>query len=306
MEFSKYRVLVVGDVMLDRYYFGKVDRVSPEAPVPIVNITSEESRLGGAANVAHNIVSLGGKAILRGAVGRDLEGRELERLAAREGIQTTLVKTARPTIVKARVIGGRQQIVRVDREQRTLPAADECARLENEIAPAIKDAHVIVISDYNKGLVTDSLCALLVGSQKTVIIDPKGADWSKYRGADWVTPNLKELSDVAGHPVDNDDQSIEESGREILRRHAIRHLLVTRSERGMTLLSDRETLHVPTHAQEVFDVCGAGDTVVATLALALAAGLPAIESIRLANKAAGIVVQKTGTATLTIDELNAV
>ncbi|MDR0765805.1 MAG: D-glycero-beta-D-manno-heptose-7-phosphate kinase [Odoribacteraceae bacterium] len=305
MDFSGHRVLVVGDIMLDKYYFGKVERVSPEAPVPVVSVTREETRLGGAANVACNISSLGGTPLLVGAVGRDLEGKEVERIAAREGIQATLLKTACPTTVKARIIGGRQQIARVDREQQTRLDPREIARLESEIEKATTNARLVIISDYGKGLVTGALCDLLSRQQATVIIDPKGANWDKYRGADWVTPNLKELSDVAGQPVENDDRTIEKTGREILRRHDIRHLLVTRSERGMTLLSGEETLHVPTRAREVFDVCGAGDTVVATLALALASGIPAIEAIHLANKAAGIVVQKTGTATITIEELNA-
>lgn len=305
MNFSGNRVLVIGDVMLDKYYFGKVERVSPEAPVPVVSITREETRLGGAANVAHNIRSLGGIPLLVGIIGRDLEGREIERITAREGIQATLLKTDRPTTIKARIIGGRQQIARVDREQQTPLEPGQLARLESQIAKEIENANIIIVSDYGKGFVTGELHAILSRQQKTVIIDPKGTNWDKYRGADWITPNLKELGDVAGRPVENDDRAIEETGREILRRHEIRHLLVTRGERGMTLLSAGETLHVPTRAREVFDVCGAGDTVVATLALALSAGTPAIEAIHLANKAAGIVVQKTGTATLTIDELNA-
>jgi D-beta-D-heptose 7-phosphate kinase/D-beta-D-heptose 1-phosphate adenosyltransferase len=309
MDFSSCRILVVGDVMLDKYYIGKVERISPEAPVPVVNVTSEESRLGGAANVAHNVSSLGGKALLRGVVGRDLPGRELERLAARERIQATLVKTARPTIVKARVIGGRQQIVRVDYEQKIALEAPVARHLQEEAASGMEGADVVVISDYGKGVISSDLCAFLIElarrRQLPVIVDPKGTAWDKYRGASWVTPNLKELGDVAGRPVGNDDQSVEEAGKEVLHRHGPHRLLVTRSEQGMSLISNDHVLHIPTRSREVFDVSGAGDTVVATLALALAAGASDAEAIQTANKAAGIVVGKMGTATLSLDELNA-
>ncbi|MDR2131362.1 MAG: D-glycero-beta-D-manno-heptose-7-phosphate kinase [Odoribacteraceae bacterium] len=308
MNFSGCRIGVVGDIMLDKYYIGKVERISPEAPVPVVNITSEESRLGGAANVAHNICNLGGTACLCGVVGHDLAGREVERLAAQRGITTALVKTTFPTIIKARVIGGRQQIVRVDQEQAGELTPGELARLEREIAKGIEGTKVIILSDYGKGVISSDLCVFLLAladrHRVPVIVDPKGVHWEKYRGAAWVTPNLKELGDIAGHPVINDDRAVEESGREVLRRYGIDRLLVTRSERGMSLLSEATTLHIPTQAQEVFDVSGAGDTVVATLALALAAGLPEDEAVRVANRAAGVVVRKMGTATLTVDELN--
>jgi D-beta-D-heptose 7-phosphate kinase/D-beta-D-heptose 1-phosphate adenosyltransferase len=295
--------------MLDKYYIGKVERISPEAPVPVVNVTGEESRLGGAANVAHNISDLGGKALLRGVVGRDLPGRELERLATRAGIHAAFVKTVQPTITKTRVIGGRQQIVRVDHEQKILLQAPAARRLRETVAGAMGEAGIVVISDYGKGVISSELCAFLLDlarrRQLPVIVDPKGTAWDKYRGADWVTPNLKELADVAGHPVGNDDRSVEEAGKEVLRRHGPRRLLVTRSERGMSLVSAERVLHIPTRAQEVFDVSGAGDTVVAALSLALAAGASDEEAIHLANKAAGIVVSKMGTATLSLEELNA-
>jgi D-beta-D-heptose 7-phosphate kinase/D-beta-D-heptose 1-phosphate adenosyltransferase len=309
MEFSGIRVLVVGDIMLDKYYIGKVERISPEAPVPVVSVTREESRLGGAANVAHNISSLGGRVSLCGVLGRDLLGRELERLAARERVDMRIVKTDQPTITKARVIGGRQQIVRIDYEQRVLLAPDPARRLEEGIAAAASDANVVIISDYGKGVVSRELCRFVLDLanrlQLPVIVDPKGVEWDKYRGAAWITPNLKELGDIAGRPIDNEDRPVEEHGREIRLRHALDRLLVTRGERGMSLITGTSALHIPTRAREVFDVSGAGDTVVATLALALAAGMSDVDSIRLANKAAGIVVNKMGTATLSPGELDA-
>jgi D-beta-D-heptose 7-phosphate kinase/D-beta-D-heptose 1-phosphate adenosyltransferase len=308
MDFSNCRILVVGDIMLDKYYIGKVERISPEAPVPIVSVTSEESRLGGAANVAHNISSLGGKVRLCGVVGHDLLGRELERLAARERIETTLIKTTQPTITKARVIGGRQQIVRVDYEQRIVLDAGNAKRLQDEAAKGVEEADIIIISDYGKGSISHELCTFLIDlslqRHLPIIIDPKGVEWKKYRRATWVTPNLKELSDIAGYSVSNNDQSVEKAGREVLRLYDLHRLLVTRSEQGMSLISDEYILHVPTYAQEIFDVSGAGDTVVATLSLALATGASEMDAIQIANKAAGIVVRKMGTATLSLDELN--
>ena len=309
MNFSSCKILIVGDVMLDKYYFGSVERISPEAPVPIVNIVNEESRLGGAANVANNIASLGGQAILAGAVGRDLLGKEIERIARHRNIRTEFIKNEQPTITKARIIGGRQQIVRVDQEQplKLSPPASE--EFKQKLSDLFAGVDLVVISDYGKGLVNKDLCHFLIEKAheqgKRVIIDPKGINWEKYTGAELVTPNVKELGEIAGHPLPNEDTAIEEAAGDILQRFKLQALLVTRSEKGMSLITPGETRHLPTHAQEVFDVSGAGDTVVGTLALALAAGMPIMEAMHVANVAAGIVVSKIGTATLSREELEA-
>lgn len=308
LNFNDCKILIVGDVMLDKYYFGKVERISPEAPVPIVNIVTEESRLGGASNVANNITSLGGQATLCGAIGHDFFGKEIERMAHRKGIKTDFVKTEQPTITKARVIGGRQQIVRIDYEQH-LELPDKTREdFQTHLAELIQDSPTLVISDYGKGMISEKLCIFLIQTAKEhgtrVIVDPKGQNWKKYAGADLITPNVKELGDIIGYPVKNEDREIEKVALEIIHRYGLSALLVTRSEKGMSLISDQEILHIPTHSQEVFDVSGAGDTVVAALSLALTSGQEITNAIRIANVAAGVVVQKIGTATLSIEELN--
>ena len=290
LDFSNSKILIVGDVMLDKYYFGKVDRISPEAPVPIVNIQKEESRLGGASNVANNIVSLGGHSLLCGVIGHDLFGKEIERISRHKNIDTFLLKTSSPTITKARIIGGKQQIVRVDYEDKSELNADNKKLFRD-----------------GKGLISEDLCRYLIKLahkyDKKVIIDPKGKNWEKYSGADIVTPNVKELSDIVGYTVPNTDRAIEKAAREAITNNHLTALLVTRSDKGMSLIGPIPPIHIPTHSEEVFDVSGAGDTVVATLGLCLAAGFEISEAMRTANIAAGIVVKKVGTATLTIEEL---
>ena len=304
LNFNSCKILIVGDVMLDKYYFGKVERISPEAPVPIVNIVTEESRLGGASNVANNITSLGGQATLCGAIGYDFFGKEIERMAHRKGIKTDFVKTEQPTITKARIIGGRQQIVRIDYEQHLELSEKAREDFQTHLASLFQEFPTLVISDYGKGMISEELCSFLIKTAKShrtrVIVDPK-----KYTGADLITPNVKELGDIIGHPVKNNDQEIAVAALEIVHRYGLSALLVTRSEQGMSLISDQNILHLPTHSQEVFDVSGAGDTVVAALSLALTQGQEITEAMRIANVAAGIVVQKIGTATLSVEELNA-
>lgn len=307
LNFNTCKILIVGDIMLDKYYFGKVERISPEAPVPIVNIVTEESRLGGASNVANNISSLGGQAVLCGAVGYDFFGKEIERMAHRKGIQTDFIKTEQPTITKARIIGGRQQIVRLDYEQHLELSEKTTENFKNQLSSLLHDMPTLVISDYGKGLISEEICTFLIQAAKQdgtrVIVDPKGQNWKKYAGADLITPNVKELGDIIGHPINNEDRAVEDAALEIIHRYGLIALLVTRSEKGMSLISDQEIVHIPTHSQEVFDVSGAGDTVVAALALALTAGKNIKEAIRIANVAAGVVVLKIGTATLTLEEL---
>ena len=305
LDFSNSKILIVGDVMLDKYYFGKVDRISPEAPVPIVNIQKEESRLGGASNVANNIVSLGGHSLLCGVIGHDLFGKE--RISRHKNIDTFLLKTSSPTITKARIIGGKQQIVRVDYEDKSELNADNKKLFRDTISRILPEYDILVISDYGKGLISEDLCRYLIKLahkyDKKVIIDPKGKNWEKYSGADIVTPNVKELSDIVGYTVPNTDRAIEKAAREAITNNHLTALLVTRSDKGMSLIGPIPPIHIPTHSEEVFDVSGAGDTVVATLGLCLAAGFEISEAMRTANIAAGIVVKKVGTATLTIEEL---
>lgn len=307
LDFSSSKILIVGDIMLDKYYFGSVDRISPEAPVPIVNIKEEDSRLGGASNVANNISSLGGQVMLCGAVGHDFFGKEIERMARKKNITLTLHKTSHPTITKARIIGGKQQIVRLDYEEKIILTESEQAEIRHTIQNILPEYDLLVISDYGKGFISEELCRFMITEakrwQKMVIIDPKGKNWDKYTGADIVTPNVKELSEIVGYPVTNEDETIEKAALEIIRTKKLSSLLVTRSEKGMSLINNLQSIHIPTHSEEVFDVSGAGDTVVAALSICLAARLDIKEAMKIANIAAGVVVKKIGTATLTIQEL---
>lgn len=307
LDFSSSKVLIVGDIMLDKYYFGSVDRISPEAPVPIINIKKEESRLGGASNVANNINSLGGQTALCGAIGHDFFGKEIERMTRKKNIETSLIKTVHPTITKARIIGGKQQIVRLDYEEIITLDETEKEELKRAVTRLLDSCNILVISDYGKGFISDDICQFLITEakqhHKPVIVDPKGKKWMKYSGADIVTPNVKELGDVAGYTVANTDAAITEAALQVIRENHLDSLLVTRSEQGMSLISNTRIVHLPTHSEEVFDVSGAGDTVVAALGICLAAGLNAVEAMKIANAAAGIVVKKLGTATLTLKEL---
>lgn len=307
LDFSQSMILIIGDVMLDKYYFGSVERISPEAPVPIVNIRKEESRLGGAANVANNITTLGGNTLLCGMIGHDLFGKEVERITRQKNIRTFFVKSASPTITKARIIGDKQQIVRVDYEDKSEIHEPEKKLLKEAILANLSDYDILVISDYGKGMITADFCGYLIRAArqagKIVIVDPKGRNWKKYSGADIVTPNVKELSEIAGHTVPNTDRAIEKAAQEVLEANQLTSLLVTRSDKGMSLIGNVAPIHIPTHSEEVFDVSGAGDTVVATLSICLSIGLSISEAMKIANIAAGIVVKKIGTATLTAEEL---
>ncbi|MCE2989298.1 MAG: D-glycero-beta-D-manno-heptose-7-phosphate kinase [Burkholderiales bacterium] len=296
------RVLVVGDVMLDRYWFGEVSRISPEAPVPIVHVRKTEERPGGAANVARNIASLGGQATLLSVVGDDEPGRALADLLAAENVATHFHKDASlPTTVKLRVIGRQQQLMRIDFE--TPPSREV---LEDKLGDfeAMVDAHdVVILSDYGKGGLTHVTKMIDAAKRhgKRILIDPKGDDYSKYRGATLLTPNRSEFREVMGRWRDENDLAARaEKLRDDLSLEA---LLVTRSEEGMSLFTGAGAMHEPTQAREVFDVSGAGDTVIATLGLMLAAGQDMHTAMRIANRAAGVVVGKLGTATVSRDEL---
>lgn len=297
------RVLVIGDAMLDRYWHGAVERISPEAPVPVVAVGASEDRLGGAANVARNVVALGGHARLLAIVGADEAGDRLAGLLADTAIETQLLRDAQlPTTLKLRVLSRSQQLIRLDFEAR--PGVAALTQLQQAYLDALDWAQVVVLSDYGKGALTQA--EALIGAARArglmVVVDPKGHDYRHYAGASLLTPNRAEFTTVAG-PWSS-EQELHGKAADWLARLAVERLLVTRSEQGMTLFrAGRAALHDPARAREVFDVSGAGDTVVAALALALAAGLDDPAAVHLANLAAGIVVGKLGTATATVEEL---
>jgi len=295
-------VLVVGDVMLDRYWYGAVDRISPEAPVPVVRVVREENRLGGCANVAYNVVSLGAQASLLSVVGDDEASRLLEDLVAKTGIAPYLGRDAQlKTTVKLRVIGRQQQLLRVDFEN--TPQNEVLASQTDQFTTLLSSHSVVLFSDYGKGglaHVTQMINAARAAG-KVVLIDPKGNDYSRYSGATCITPNRAELEQVIGKWVSEADLNQKAHAlRETLKLDA---LLLTRSEEGMTLFDAQGELHASAQAREVFDVTGAGDTVIATLATLVAAGLSLRDAMPLANKAGGVVVGKFGTATVSYQEL---
>ena len=295
-------VLIVGDVMLDRYWFGDVERISPEAPVPVVKITRTEERPGGAANVARNVAALGAQATLLSVVGTDEPGAALERLLDGERVRTSLHRDASlPTTVKLRVIGRQQQLLRIDFE--TAPSHEVLATKLQEYASLVRGAGCVILSDYGKGglaHIADMIDkARAAGS--IVLVDPKGDDWAKYRGATLITPNRSEFRQLAGRW--RDDADLAARAERVRRELDLKALLITRSEEGMSLHSADGVLHIPAQAREVFDVTGAGDTVIATLGTLLAAGAPMADAVRIANAAAGVVVAKLGTAVVHPDEL---
>ncbi len=296
------RILVVGDVMLDRYWFGEVNRISPEAPVPIVRVESREERLGGAANVARNAAALGSVVGLLGVVGQDEAGDSVERMLESMLIESHLNRDpAISTIVKLRVIGRQQQLLRVDFEE-----APSDAVLRDKLTQfnALMPQHqVIVLSDYAKGSLVNVAHMIEAARQlnKLVLVDPKGEDFSPYAGATLLTPNKGELRRIVGSWKNEDDLTAK--AQNLRRELKLRALLLTRSEEGMTLYTDERIAHFPAQAREVFDVSGAGDTVIATMAVMLDSGMSMEEAAVIANRAGGIVVGKLGTATVTREEL---
>jgi len=301
-DLSQAHVLVVGDVMLDRYWFGEVSRISPEAPVPVARITRTEERPGGAANVARNVAALGGRTDLLAVVGNDEPGEALARLLEADGVHAQLTRD--PTVnttVKLRVIGRQQQLLRIDFENVPAPEALDAKRAEFDAR--LSAAKVVIFSDYGKGGLAhvDQMIPQARAAGKIVLVDPKGDDFERYRGATVLTPNLGEFRQVAGRW--SSEAELAQKAEKLRQSLGIDALLVTRSEEGMTLFSSTGALHVPAVAKEVYDVSGAGDTVIATLGVMLAAGLDMAEAVRWANEAAGIVVGKLGTAVVHPDEL---
>lgn len=302
-QFAKAKVLVLGDVMLDRYWFGATNRISPEAPVPVVRVQNNEERAGGAANVAMNISALNVPVCLLGLIGQDETGIALTKLLEKQHIHCNFVELpTHPTITKLRILSRHQQLLRLDFEENFHDV--DSASLLNNLSSVITDYGALVLSDYGKGTLNQVQQMIQIARQAhiPVLIDPKGTDFERYRGATLLTPNLAEFEAVVGHC--HSEQELIEKGLKLIQTFELEALLVTRSEKGMTLLRPGQpAYHLPTEAKEVFDVTGAGDTVISVLAIALADGRSMEEACYLANVAAGIVVGKLGTSTVSTVEL---
>ena len=302
LQLSQSHVLVVGDAMIDRYWYGAVDRISPEAPVPVVRITREEERIGGAANVASNVVSLGAQATLLTVVGDDDASHKLEALVARTGITPHFGRDAQlQTTVKLRVIGRQQQLIRLDFEN--TPKGEVLASQTESFRALLPRHQAVLFSDYGKGGL-DHVHHMIDHARslgRPVLIDPKGSDYSRYSGATVITPNRAELQQVIGRWRDEDD--LRTKAQNLRQQLGLEALLLTRSEEGMTLFDGAGDISVAAQAREVFDVTGAGDTVIATMAALVATGMPLRQAMPLANRAGAIVVGKFGTATVSFEEL---
>ena len=290
-QLKRAHVLVTGDAMLDRYWFGDAERISPEAPVPVVRVTRTEERLGGAANVARNIATVGASSTLLSVVGNDEAGQSIEKLLRAEGIQPELeLDPALKTTVKLRVVARQQQLVRCDFE--AMPAEETLKRHLGTFSKLLTTNQALVLSDYGKGGLSHI---------STMIVDPKGDDYSRYHGATVITPNRAELRQVVG--TWTSEASLIERAQNLRQALELDYLLLTRSEEGMTLFGPQGQLTVPAQAREVYDVSGAGDTVIGILAAMLATGMPIEEAVQIANRAGGIVVGKLGTAAVSYEEL---
>lgn len=300
--------LVIGDLMLDRYLIGDVERISPEAPVPVVLLQQENERAGGAANVAANLSLLGIRTTMAGIIGNDAEGHSLLEMLQELGIGSAIITSQqRPTVTKTRILGGHQQMMRLDKESRLAFTETEASALLKQISQAIaRKPDVIILSDYAKGVLSEALCQAVIAQARSldipVLVDPKGRDYTKYHGATALTPNKKETSEACGIDASNSDQLLQEAAK-LRDRLGLAFLAITRGEEGISLLEKNETIHIPATAKQVFDVSGAGDTVIATLAAALVHGLSHHQAFELANIAAGIVVGKVGTVPVNRDEL---
>ncbi len=309
-NFSQIPIVVVGDIMLDRYLWGSVRRISPEAPVPVVKKERVSETLGGAANVANNLGALGCAVTLVGLCGRDERGAALKQILAKQKIRARLMEDgSRPTITKTRIMAGKQQVLRLDEEASQTIAPELLDRVKAALDEEIKACRAVIVSDYGKGLLTSQaflgeIIAMAHARKVPVLVDPKGTQWQRYRSATCITPNTAELEAVAGLPLERDEDALVEEARRIRRQYDLAWLLVTRSALGMALIGpDDAVTHIPARAREVYDVSGAGDTVIATLAAALAVGASFADAARMANTAAGIVVGKLGTQPILQSEL---
>ncbi len=314
-KYPDVKVLCVGDIMLDEFVYGSVGRISPEAPVPVINPKTTKEMLGGAGNVVANLCTLGCKTSFIGVIGRDYNGKKISQKLKDLGANTHLItKSDWPTIVKTRLISGSNHLLRIDREEKLTLTAKETSKFISEFTKLVKESDVVLLSDYNKGVLTTTITPILIEIcnkyNKPVIIDPKGTQYQKYNNATLVKPNLKEFSEATGMTFDakspDFENSIKTGAKKLFNEHGIKNLIVTLSEHGMMFIpsSDiNETLHIPTVAKEVYDVSGAGDTSLATLGASIGANAPIKDAMKLANRASGIVVGKSGTATVTADEL---
>lgn len=306
LDFSKARILVVGDIILDKYYHGKVTRISPEAPVPVVLKQYEKTVPGGAANVANNLQKLSAKVVLVGISGNDNNGSLLSSILKEENIVTDVVMGENPTVTKIRVIGEHQQICRLDVEKDTPLTKKVKKELLNTLGKQIREHDLVVISDYDKGVINIESASFIIqeaAKQKVpVIIDPKKKNWQMYKGANLVTPNLKEFNEIC-HRLQLDDSDLYTAGAAVREKYNLENLLITLSEKGMMLITAEGHHHIETVKKEVFDVSGAGDTVIATLAACIGNGYDVKKSVEIANIAAGIVVGKFGTAPVSFEEL---
>ena len=306
---SQCKILVVGDVMLDKYYYGEVTRISPEAPVPITHVLTETETLGGAANVAHNLALLGCQTSIAGCIGDDFHGKSLlEKFKSRHIDAKGLLITDRPTTTKLRIIGGHQQMMRLDFEESAPISGVYANQLLGYISQKLEEGlDCLILSDYGKGICTEENCQEIIATCHEygvpVIVDPKGTHWMKYAHADYITPNLKEINEVLTEPIGNEDKAVETAAHEVMKKFQLPNIMVTRSEAGLSLICPKEIEHIPTKAQEVFDVSGAGDTVIAVFALGIAGGIAPRDSAYLANLAASVVVAKLGTYAVSQKEL---
>ena len=302
-QLTTSRILVIGDVMLDRYWMGNVDRISPEAPVPIVSVNQTEERLGGAGNVARNITALDGHCTLMGIVGNDTAGRTICDIASQSGVDVcTEIEEGYETVIKLRMLSKNQQLIRADFE--SIPSQASREKMKTHFQKLIDKHDVIVFSDYGKGALSEIeyLINLAIEQGKAVLVDPKGVDFGRYRNATMITPNLAEFQAVAGEVTDDED--LRAKAMQLIEQYNFDQLLVTLSDKGMTLFkSQGDAIHVEAQSQEVFDVSGAGDTVIAVMAMSMGCGMDNESAIEIANSAAGAVISKLGTATTNQTEL---
>lgn len=308
LDFGKAKVLIAGDIMLDRYYYGSVSRISPEAPVPVINVKSEIYTLGGAGNVVNNIKGLTADCTIIGAAKKDDDaGRLLDNLFNNIQARYFFIDAEMPTISKLRVIGGKQQIARLDFEEIRPFSESVNNQIKALYDSELNNHNVVIISDYGKGVCSKEICSYIIDKankqNKKVLIDPKGSSWEKYSNAFLVTPNVKELSEVCGFEIENEDEQVIKYGSMIREKYNLTYLIVTRSEKGITIIGKDYIKTIPTQAMEVFDVSGAGDTVISSIAVFLGLNLNIDDAVYLANAAAGVVVGKLGTAPITLSEL---
>jgi rfaE bifunctional protein kinase chain/domain len=305
--FPNRDILVIGDLILDHYIWGKVERISPEAPVPVVEVTRESFLLGGAANVAHNIVSLGGKASVIGIAGKDIAGQALTEMMGQKGVNCDgIFVSNRPTTVKTRVIAHNQQVVRFDREDSNYVDGKILTGILRYVRSQVRRYDAIIISDYKKGMVSSGLIGDIIRSSKTkkmfVAVDPKVGHFGLYRGVSLVTPNVAEAAAGSNMEI-RDEGTLVKAGRDLMKKYKYGSVLITRGEQGMSLFEKRRVVHIPTVAQKVYDVTGAGDTVISAFTLSHVSGASMEQSAVIANHAAGIVVGQVGTAVVTGEQL---